>query len=244
MNLKKSVITAILLSLPCFAMAKEEKKEPTVLKGIASYVVDGDRFILQGEDEQYFVRMKWIDAPNDGQNLNEDARRFLTDLIEGKEVTVISPNGDVNGCYYGEVVADVQNYNIEMLNAGYANVTKNAPKEYIKTAVQARNEKRGIWNPDTRVQRGSGYVTSVDFANMCDYEDEHIVDYKTEETLKDGREHDRFMVMILNILIGGLLGFVLAKSINSIDDPRIAIAAKRKKQMKDDMSKVDEEDEG
>lgn len=248
MNLKKSVLAMFFIALPCYAFAAEEneskeKKEPTILKGVASYIVDGDRFILQGEEEQYFIRLKGIDAPNDGQALNEDARRFLSDLIEGREVTVISPNGEVNGCYYGEVVADVQNYNIEMLSAGYANIQKNAPKDYIKTAVQARNEKRGIWNEDTRVERGAGYITSVEFANLCDYEDESIVDYKTEKSLEAGRENDRFITILLNLMVGGLLGFLLAKGLNFIDDPRIAIASKRKKQLKEENEKAELDDE-
>lgn len=216
---------------------ENEKKEPTILSGKVSYVIDGDRFILDTESEQHYIRMKWVDAPNDGQPLTEDARRFLADLIEGKAVNVISQNGEVNGCYYGEVVSDVQNYNIEMLAAGYANIMQGAPNEYIKTAVQARTEKRGVWHENTRVKSGWGYLTSIDYSGLCNFEDENIIDYKTEETLKAGREQDRFMELLLNLLIGAAVGFGLVKLLNNLDDPRISNAARRKKRLKDEMAK-------
>lgn len=242
MSFYKTLALSILMATSAVAVAEEnEKKEPTILSGKVAYVIDGDRFILDVDDQQHFIRMKWIDAPNDGQPLNEDARRFLADLIEGKSVNVISQNGEVNGCYYGEVVSDVQNYNIEVLAAGYANLMKGAPSEYIKTAVQARNEKRGVWNENTRVKSGSAYLTTVEYSSLCNYEDENIIDYKTEETLKAGREQDRFMELLLNILIGAICGFGLAKLINHFDDPRISNAVRRKKRLKEEKTKDDAE---
>lgn len=236
MSFKKALIASFLLASTQFVAAEDsnKKKDPIIYEGIVSYVVDGDRFILTSKEQQHFIRMKWIDAPNDGQMLNEDARRFLADLIEGKDVMVISHNGEVNGCVYGEVIADAQNYNIEMINAGYANISKGAPKDYIKMAVQAKADKKGIWNEDTKVDRGSGYLTSVDYANMCNFEDEGIVDYVTEPSLKEGREHDRFFEILMNMIIGALLGFGLAKGLNHFDDPRIAREIQRKRKIKEE----------
>lgn len=233
MRLRQTLALSIMMATSGLVLASgKTEKEPTILNGTVAYVVDGDRFILDTDEERHYVRMKWIDAPNDGQPLNEDARRFLADLIEGKPVTVISQNGEVNGCYYGEVVSDTQNYNVEMLAAGYANIVNGAPKDYIKTTVEAKNEKRGVWNENTRVPSGSGYLTSIDYSGHCNFEDENIVDYKTEEALKEGREQDRFIELLLNIIIGVCLGVGLAKGLNHFDDPRIAKRIRRNKRLK------------
>jgi endonuclease YncB( thermonuclease family) len=238
-DLKKSLAICLVLTnaaIATVAMAKDNK-EPTIVNGTVSFVIDGDRFILQTEDNQHYVRMKWIDAPNDGQPLNDDARRFLIDLIQGREVTVISDNSDVNGCLYGEVVSEMQNYNIEMVNAGYANILEGAPSEYIKTSISAKNENRGIWHENSRVERGSAYLTPVEFSSSCNYEDLSIVDYKLEESLKEGRGGDRYFQILLAIIIGTIIGYFLCKALHYIDDPRVSVAAAKKREI----DKMDEE---
>ncbi len=204
------------------SVSQDAKKE---YKGIVTYVLDGDRFLLESNNETHLVKLKWLNAPDDGQLLADESLTFLNELILGREVIVLS-NGDNNGCLFGELIADGVNYNQEVIRSGLAHTYDDAPSEYHLSENSAKKEKRGIWSLENTVQPNSSWVSIADLGNGCQL-DRDIVDYQTEKGLMSGRERYRHLLIPFYLLLSSFAGFLLWVGINRFDDPRIAIKKRR-----------------
>lgn len=229
MFFKKTALAVGLLS--CFSVgnvvfAEDNKRpEPKEFKGVVTFVVDGDRFILETEKETHLVRMKWVDAPDDGQELADEATTFLNELILGREVVVLS-DGDNNGCLFGELLADGVNYNHEVVRSGFAHTFDDSPSEYQISKETAKKEKKGVWSGDNPVLPNSGWKSVAEYQNGCQL-DSDIVDYTKEDRLKSGRDEYRFLTVPFYLALSVLLGILIWVGLNRFDDPRIALNKKR-----------------
>lgn len=240
MFFKKTALAVVLMS--CFSLSgmvyadENKKNEPKEFKGVVTFVVDGDRFLLESNDETHLVRMKWVDAPDEGQPLADEATTFLNDLILGREVVVLS-EGPKNGCLYGELLADGVNYNHEVVRSGFAHTPPDSPVEYINSSESAQKEKKGVWSADNNVIPNSAWKSVAEYQNGCQL-DGSIVDYKTEDRLESGRDEYRFLTIPFYLAISVLFGLLLWYGIDRFDDPRILLNKKRmgknKSEMKED----------
>ena len=84
-------------------------------------VVDGDTFYLGNGDK---VRMLGINTPESGRPYAQEATDFLTNMILGKEVTLVNDSKNSDSDSYGRLLAHVYVngtfVNYEIIKAGYA----------------------------------------------------------------------------------------------------------------------------
>lgn len=236
MFFKKTALAVVLMSccsVGNVVFAEDNKRsEPKEFKGVVTFVVDGDRFILETEKETHLVRMKWVDAPDDGQPLADEATTFLNELILGREVVVLS-DGDNNGCLFGELIADGVNYNHEVVRSGFAHTFDDSPAEYQNSTQTAKKEKKGVWAGENPVLPNSGWKSVAEYQNGCQL-DADIVDYTTEDRLKSGRDEYRFLTVPFYLALSALFGLLIWVGLNRFDDPRIALNKKRLERNKAD----------
>ena len=139
----------------------DAKAEDYELKGVVSYVNDGDTFVLEDRvnKRKYNIRLYGLDADEidhgEGKNrrepgpYGEKARIALEKMIKGSFVRVftldISYERLVGIVYLGD-----RNICLEMIRAGHAKVYKYYLRDpykddYIKAEEEAKKDKIGIW---------------------------------------------------------------------------------------------------
>jgi micrococcal nuclease len=125
-------------------------------------VIDGDTFYLGNGDK---IRMLGINTPESGRPYAQEATDFLTNMILGKEVTLVndSKNDDVDS--YGRLLAHVYVndtfVNYEIIKAGYAfwypyTSGTDFDTEYEAAQNDASNNKIGLWTE-------SSYNLTIDY---------------------------------------------------------------------------------
>ena len=112
-------------------------------------IADGDTFTcLTGNKDQVRVRLAEIDAPEAKQPYGNRARQALSELIFGKNVTLIVQDRD----RYGRTVARVKiaavDVNAEMVRTGAAWAYRDYLKDgsLLNLEAVAKEFKRGIWS--------------------------------------------------------------------------------------------------
>jgi micrococcal nuclease len=122
-------------------------------------VVDGDTFVVKHGSVKLTIRMVGIDAPEAstsknraGQPFSRQSTQHLAGLVLNKTVDVKSYGADRNGRTLGEVfLLNGKNVNIEMIQAGLAEVYRGKPAPgldmgpYWKAEEDAKAAKRGMW---------------------------------------------------------------------------------------------------
>ena len=125
-------------------------------------VIDGDTFYLGNGDK---VRMLGINTPESGRPYAQEATDFLTNMILGKEVTLVndSKNGDSDS--YGRLLAHVYVndtfVNYEIIKAGYAfwypyTSGTDFDTEYEEAQNNASSNTVGLWTE-------SSYNLTIDY---------------------------------------------------------------------------------
>ena len=76
--------------------------------------------VLDSQNQQRKIRLNGIDAPESGQDFGQVAKRNLSDLAYGKEVSVVWSKTDKYGRIIGTVFVGSTNVNLEQLKAGLA----------------------------------------------------------------------------------------------------------------------------
>ena len=111
-------------------------------------VTDGDTITVLRDRRPVKIRLRGIDCPERGQAFGAAAKRFTSDLIFGRSVTVEQFSTD----RYGRLVADVtvggQDVSLALVRAGYAWHFTTYSHDPILTAAEqeARTARRGLWN--------------------------------------------------------------------------------------------------
>jgi endonuclease YncB( thermonuclease family) len=122
---------------------------------------DGDTCKLECPSEDAIkVRLVGIDAPetrgkkkySGRQPLALEAKAFLNEKIQGKQVTLISYSKDLYGRVLGDLLLDGKSVNIGLVENGLAECYRGKPPSgYSQSACdtaqeKAKTEKRGIWS--------------------------------------------------------------------------------------------------
>ena len=126
-----------------------------LLSGDVLAVHDGNTITVKLQDHTDTVRLIGIDAPELGQApWGEQARDALKSLVESKPVTLETDATvrDETGRLLAYVYLDGLFINAEMIRRGQAIIYTLPPnvahvEEYKKAQEEARQGRRGVWNP-------------------------------------------------------------------------------------------------
>lgn len=136
------VAVAILLFLPSLCFGAQYK---------VTGVLSGDTIVARAPKEAFIVRLIGIDAPEKGQPYSDRAREYLADLILNKTVFLFNHGTDPEQRILGEIFLKGKSINIEMLQAGLAEVYIEIPPkrldliQYLMVEKEAKDAKRGMW---------------------------------------------------------------------------------------------------
>jgi len=119
------------------------------LPAAVTEVVDGDTLRAQYEGKSVTVHLLGIDSPEMTQPFGNEAKRFMTDLAGGKQVTIDLRPVPENGIYSGvATLSDGTVLNREIVAAGLAWVREEDGKtdrELAGLAAKAIAGKKGLW---------------------------------------------------------------------------------------------------
>jgi len=117
-------------------------------------VADGDTItVLDSTDTQHRIRLEGIDAPESHQAFGSRSKQNLSEMIFGKDVTVVYQKTDQYGRLVGKILLDGRDVNLEQVKAGMAWHYKEYEREqtpedrelYAKAEDEARAARRGLW---------------------------------------------------------------------------------------------------
>lgn len=135
----KLLLPLLFLSITCCAQ----------LSGKVVKVADGDTFtmLVKGK-KQIKVRLYGIDCPERKQDFGQVAKKFLSDKIFDKTVSVKKIRTDRYGRTIGIVTIDDQNINEALLSSGLAWHYKayDNNEDWAQLEKKARDEKKGLWS--------------------------------------------------------------------------------------------------
>ena len=142
-------VLSILLVLPLFSFAGEFK---------VIHIYDGDTVKAAENGNEIITRLVGIDAPEmsykehlPGMPFCTKSKEHLASLVLNKAVDIKFYGRDTAGRTLGEIIAGKVNINIEMLQAGLAEVYRGAPAKnlnmtpYRDAERSAKLSVKGIW---------------------------------------------------------------------------------------------------
>jgi endonuclease YncB( thermonuclease family) len=143
------IVVLNLLVSPALVFAGEYK---------VTRVIDGDTIEVKKGQTKLTVRLSGIDAPETskkkhepGQPFSQQSTSLLAKLSLNRSVDVKSYGADRYGRILGEVFADGNNVNLEMVKAGLAEVYRGAPAPgqdvgpYWIAEDEAKKLRKGMW---------------------------------------------------------------------------------------------------
>jgi endonuclease YncB( thermonuclease family) len=126
----------------------------SIITGKVVRVADGDTIILlDAQNKQTKIRFYGIDAPEKAQDFGEVSRKYLANMLAGKNVVATVVNIDQYDRYVSRIKFGDKEVAEEMLKAGMVWVYTSfcdipECKRWKQLATQARNAKIGLWaNP-------------------------------------------------------------------------------------------------
>jgi endonuclease YncB( thermonuclease family) len=131
------------------------------LNGRVVRVADGDTItVLDSTNTQYRIRLEGIDAPESHQAFGVRSKKNLSEMVFGKDVTVVYQKTDQYGRLVGKILLDGKDVNLEQLKAGMAWHYKEYQREqtpedrevYAKAEDEARTARRGLWQDQEPVE--------------------------------------------------------------------------------------------
>ncbi|MDX6578002.1 MAG: hypothetical protein QOE96_3955 [Blastocatellia bacterium] len=117
-------------------------------------IADGDTLtLLDSSNTQHRIRLEGIDAPESHQAFGTQSKRSLSDMVFGKDVTVVYQKTDQYGRLVGKILIDGMDVNLAQVRAGMAWHYKEYEREqsvedrdlYAKAEDEARADRRGLW---------------------------------------------------------------------------------------------------
>jgi endonuclease YncB( thermonuclease family) len=126
-----------------------------ILRGRVVSVADGDTVtVLDTAKVQHRIRLNGIDAPETRQPFAARSKSHLSDLVFGRDVTVLWSKADRDGRLVGTVTIGAVNTSLEQLRAGFAwyyrqYATDVAPANrplYEAAETAARQARLGLWS--------------------------------------------------------------------------------------------------
>ncbi len=150
----------------CCSRRPERKTAPAqtppsgsqTLTGRVVRVADGDTItVLDSNDTQHRIRLEGIDAPESHQAFGAQSKKSLSEMVFGKDVTVVYQKTDQYGRLVGKILLDGKDINLEQVKAGMAWHYKEYQREqtpedrelYARSEDEAHAARRGLWqDPD------------------------------------------------------------------------------------------------
>ncbi|MAZ48450.1 MAG: hypothetical protein CME65_07800 [Halobacteriovoraceae bacterium] len=140
----------IILGFPLlFVLADLGPGGPRVLRGLCEKVLDGDTIVFKGQR----VRLLGLDAPEleqrsrDGREIGLESKRFLSELIQGKNIELHYSSRDRYGRILGHLYMGGMDINRKILEQGYA-VSFLAGRASKILEYQAKLKRRGIFSSE------------------------------------------------------------------------------------------------
>jgi len=133
---------------------EESVTSASVLAGRVVGVPDGDTItVLDNKNVQNKIRLSGIDAPESCQDFGRVAKKRMSDLVFGKNVTVFHDKVDRYGRIVGKVIVDGRDANLTMIEDGLAWHFKRYQNEqsqedrviYSEAEESARQDNKGLW---------------------------------------------------------------------------------------------------
>ena len=123
------------------------------LTGYVIKVQDGDTMTVSThEDNSVKVRLDGIDAPEIGQDFSQKSKRYLSDLVADKKITIVSKGEDQYGRLLGVVYVGKLNVNEEMVRQGLAwQYRYNEEQNYSNLQEEAQQKRLNIWSMENPV---------------------------------------------------------------------------------------------
>ena len=124
------------------------------LNGRVVRVADGDTItVLDATNTQHRIRLEGIDAPESHQAFGTQSRKSLSEMVFGKDVTIVYEKTDQYGRLVGKILLDGKDVNLEQVKAGMAWHYKEYQKEqtpedrelYARAEDRAHQARRGLW---------------------------------------------------------------------------------------------------
>lgn len=117
-------------------------------------VTDGDSLFVLHHGQKVEIRLYGIDAPEDGQDFDSQAKALTTALVAGRTVDVEEKATDRYGRTVVLVKVDGQSLNELIIQNGYAWVYRHYCKErfcsdWINSEEMAKKQRRGMWAGST-----------------------------------------------------------------------------------------------
>ena len=152
--LKRLAVIVVVLACATVGVSAEE------LRGKVVGVTDGDTIVvLDLNHQQHRIRLNGIDAPEAGQAYGQVAKRSLSNLVFGQDVTVVWNKVDRYGRLVGTVMVGATDANLEQIRGGFAwfyreYANELTPKNrtlYEAAQSDAKSAKRGLWTDSAPV---------------------------------------------------------------------------------------------
>lgn len=169
--IKASLIIILFLFLPISSLACQFK---------VTKVYDGDTLKVKGNGTEMEVRLVGIDAPETrknnieiGQPYNQEAKEHLEGLVLNKVVEIKGYGYLKDNLILGSVFLAGQNINLEMVQAGLAEVFRwKIPaaldlEPFFKVERAARAAKKGIWIQGDQYIRPSAWRKRQRIRSIC-----------------------------------------------------------------------------
>ncbi|MEO6699794.1 MAG: thermonuclease family protein [Paraperlucidibaca sp.] len=111
-------------------------------------VADGDTVtILSADKQKQRIRLAEIDTPERGQPWGANAKRALSSMVYGQQVSLIVHDIDRYGRVVATIFVDGRDINAELVQQGHAWVYRHYLKrpELLQIEADARLNRRGLW---------------------------------------------------------------------------------------------------
>lgn len=123
------------------------------LSGRCVGVTDGDSIKVLVDGSEVAIRLGGIDAPENGQDFGDRAKQKLSDLVYGREVTVLARSEDRYGRTVARILVGGRDASLELVRAGLAwHFTQYSnDQELSNEEAQARARRVGLWSASNPV---------------------------------------------------------------------------------------------
>ena len=124
-------------------------------------IADGDTVtVLDSTDTQHRIRLEGIDAPESHQAFGAQSKQSLSEMVFGRDVTVVYQKTDQYGRLVGKILLDGRDINLEQIKAGMAWHYKEYQREqtsedrelYAAAEEEAHTARRGLWQDSDPVE--------------------------------------------------------------------------------------------
>ncbi|REK21321.1 MAG: hypothetical protein DWQ40_04250 [Actinobacteria bacterium] len=142
-----------------------------LITGTARTVIDGDSLEVASTDGTIDVRLVGVNANERGECFYDEARDYLTSLVEGRQVGIERAGADQFGRVLANIWVDDQLVNLSMVETGHAIAqTPHEDNPYgrllVATEQTAWESKRGLWSRSACGSEDTGVTISLDVTGV------------------------------------------------------------------------------